>query len=72
MLSELFAARSKPHTERESLERIAMVIRLQNVCFEQAAPGIVYFQKSSEILAGENLKILVEDQGLLFRQSGLA
>lgn len=42
--------------ERESLGRIAMVIRLQNLCFEQAAPGIVYFQKSSEILAGENLK----------------
>lgn len=32
-----------------------MVVRLQNVCFEQAAPGIVYFQKSSEIVAGKKV-----------------
>lgn len=44
-----------------------MVIRLQNVCFEQAAPGIVYFQKSREILAGKIQKELLKDQGLLVR-----
>lgn len=65
-VSELLTARSEPHMERESLERIAMVIRLQNVCFEQAAPGIVYFQKSREILARENLKIAGEGPRLTF------
>lgn len=43
-----------------------MVIRLQNVCFEQAAPGTVYFQRSSEILAGKKVIRAAEETRLAF------
>lgn len=43
-----------------------MVIRLQNACFEQANPGIVYLQKSSEILAGKKVTRAAEGPRLAF------